>query len=452
MIAPPPGGVEERLAEWIAGVEPDDVPERVVTRVEDLFLDAFASAFAGRTQALVARVEPVARLFAGPGDCTVIGDLPASPAAAVYLNAYAMTSATLCDVYRPGLCHVTPVTVPPLLALTELAGVAWDRLLTAAAVAFEITVRLASGLDYPAMRARGWHTPGVVGQIGAAAGGASLLGLGRASVTGALSHAALQAGGTFAALGTEAVKFNQARGAMAGLLALLMGRSEASAPTRWLTCEDGGLIATHSPGADAARVVEGLGDNWELEQISLRRWPAASSVQSLIETCLELVTEHGPELEGIRSVEVRLPPSAYEVSGRPVWSDPLSAQQSAQWVTAATIGDRDWWLDSNSAEHVADERLASFASTRVRVVSDAELTGAAVRIAVDLDGGPPVVLSHDDAPGDPGRPLERPALLEKLRRCAAGLSVEDAGEAIVEFITTATPASKARKLPAAARR
>ncbi|HEY4348724.1 MAG TPA: MmgE/PrpD family protein [Gaiellaceae bacterium] len=448
--------VEEEIARWASGIEPADVPERVQRRVEDLLLDALASALAGRTVPLVDRIEPVARLFAGPGDCTVIGRGSAAPAAAVYLNAYAMTSATLCDVYRPGLCHVTPVTVPPLLALTELSDATWENLVTAATVGFELTARLASGLDYPALRARGWHTPGVVGQIGAAAGGARLLGLGQEETSSALAHASLQAAGTFAALGTEAVKFNQARGSMAGLLALLMGRSGASAPERWLTAPDGGLVTTHSPGADPERVTDGLGGHWELEEVSLRRWPAASSVQSLIEACLEVATEHGVRLEEIAAIEVRLPPSAYEVSGRGVWSDQLSAQQSAHWVAAAAIADGDWWLDSNTPERIADERLSTFAETRVQVISDETLDGAAVRVTVEREGRPALVVSRSDAPGDPGRPLDRATIVEKLRRCAATLSGASqdgpaVAETIVELVSNARPTTRARKLVAATR-
>ena len=204
--------VEVALAEWVSALDWESVPPRVQDTVTNMLLDAVASSVAGRTQGLVSRATGVASSFAGDG----------SPAARAFVDAYATTSATLCDVYRPGLCHVTPVVVPVLLALTDERDVSGPQFLAALTVGLEVTVRLSQALGYPAMRERGWHSPGVVGTVGAAAAGARLMGLDAERCGHAMAHGAAQAAGTFAGLGTEAVKFNQARGATAGLLAALI--------------------------------------------------------------------------------------------------------------------------------------------------------------------------------------------------------------------------------------
>ena len=58
--------IESELAEWAAVLRWDDVPPSTRGIVEDLLLDAVASAVAGRTQELVGRIAPVAQAFAGP--------------------------------------------------------------------------------------------------------------------------------------------------------------------------------------------------------------------------------------------------------------------------------------------------------------------------------------------------------------------------------------------------
>lgn len=415
--------IEREIAGWIASLSWDELPPATATAVENVFADAVASALVGRTQALVRRVEAPARAFAGEGTATVIGAPPAAPAAAAFLNAYAVTSATICDVYRPGLCHVTPVTLPPLLALAELYDEGGRRLLESFAIGLEVTVRLSRALNYPELRRRGWHSPGVVGPVGAAAAGAHLLGLDEDGVASALAHAAAQSAGTFVGLGTEAVKFNQARAAASALLATLVAGSGLAAAESWLSGEDGGLAAAYTAAARPEALVEELGSTWHLHEISLRRWPAASSVQSLIDECLRLVHERDLSPADVDRIEIELAPAAYQVSGDRGWGDSLSAQQSARWVAAVVLADRDWWTEQSSPGRIADDAVSTFARERISVARTEGFPEAGVRLRVSLRDGSELELAADDAPGDPGRPLTRNQIEEKLRRAVPSAGI-----------------------------
>jgi 2-methylcitrate dehydratase PrpD len=395
--------VEREIAAWAAALRWDAVPLRVQERVETIHLDAIASAAAGRTRALAAQAAEVGRAFAGD-----------TLAARTFARAYEITAATVCDVYRPGLCHVTPVVVPPLEAL----GGEGEELLAALTVGLEVTTRLCRALDYPLLRQRGWHSPGVVGPVGAAAAAARFLRLDPEGMRSAMAHGAAQAAGTFAGLGTEAVKFNQARGATAGLLAALAAREGLAASRRWLTAPDGGLAASYSGGGEPELLVLGLGRDWELERISLRRWPAASSVQSLIEVCLEL----GLAPDEVGAVEVELSRAGFEVSGDRGWETPLAAQQSARWVVAATLHDGDWWLEQSAPERIGDPVVAAWAE-RVAVRASDEVRGGGVRVRFRLADGTERFEERTDAPGDPERPLSRTDVEAKLQRAGAPCGV-----------------------------
>jgi 2-methylcitrate dehydratase PrpD len=424
--------VEETIAAWASELRWDAVPPAVQARVEDLLLDALASGLAGRTQALVGEIEPVAYAFAGEG----------SAAASTFVEAYRITAATVCDVYRPGLCHVTPVVVPPLLALSLERDTTGSELLAALAVGFEATCRLCLALDYPALRRRGWHSPGVVGPVGAAAAVSRLLGLDANGTRNAMAHGAAQAAGTFTSLGTEAVKFNQARGAVSGLLAALMGDAGLAASERWLTDADGGLAHSYTDAAAPERLVAAIGDTWALENISLRRWPAASSVQSLIDVCLGVEER----VEDIESVAVALSPSAYEVSGDRGWANSLAAQQSARWVAAAVLHDRDWWLEQSSPSRIADERVAAFAAERVTVTSAPELVQAAVDVRIATKDGRQLSAQREHAPGDPADPLTREQIEDKTRRAAESSGLSDIGETLIDTVRSLAEAASAAPL------
>ena len=419
MIAPAASDSPEALlAGWVAGLEWADVSADVQGRVRDLLLDGLASGFAGRSVDLLERVVPVAEAFGGAGNAPVIGAGFSSPAGACLQNAYAISAATICDVYRPGLCHVSPVVIPPLLSLTGRPGITTGDLLAALAVGFEVTVRLCRELGDDHFRGGGWHAPGVAGAVGAAAAAARLLRLDPEGTSNAMAHGAAQAAGTFSGMGTEAVKFNQARGALSGLLAGLMAAEGHAAATEWLTRPGSGMASVQGDGVERGQLTVGLGSEWLLHEISLRRWPAASSVQSLIECVLELVERHDVEPAEIERMDIALAPGAYVVSGRHEWGASLSAHQSAAWVAAATLADRMWWLEQSSSARTSDVGLGDYARERIEVHADEALGSAAVAVLVRLRNGTSLTLSRPDAPGDPTRPLGRGEIEEKLRRTA----------------------------------
>ena len=95
---------------------------------------------------------------------------------------------------------------------------------------YEVTTRVCLALDYPVFRALGWHSPGVAGALGAAAAAGRLLGLDAGRMNGCLGLAGAQAAGTFAAMGTVAVKFHQANGARGLAAALYAANGFAGSP------------------------------------------------------------------------------------------------------------------------------------------------------------------------------------------------------------------------------
>ena len=68
-------------------------------------------------------MEAALRSTDGPGSCAVVAASGGwALLGAVALNAYQITAYTMCDVYRPALCHVTPEVVPASLALAARAA------------------------------------------------------------------------------------------------------------------------------------------------------------------------------------------------------------------------------------------------------------------------------------------------------------------------------------------
>jgi 2-methylcitrate dehydratase PrpD len=422
------------LARFVAGLKYEALPERVRERIKDIFLDTLASAIAGRQGDESKQVRALAAVMGDSRETTVIGGEPLSLAGATLLNGYLITAVTVCDVHRPTLCHTTPQVVPPALAIAERNGASGRDLITAVAAGLETTVRVGLGTNYPAFRAKGWHSPGVIGPFGGAAAAGKLLGLDAERQRNAFGLAGSQSAGTFAHWGTPTIKFHQSRGALSGLLAALLAETGFLSSMEVLNHKDGGLFNAYSDGGKPEAVTAELGERWQLETIGLRLWPAASSIQTLITGLFYLMQKHNLEGQRIASVRVGLSKTVYDMHGTLPWSDKFKALLSTPYITAIVLHDRRCWLDQFEPERFQDPTVGAFAREKVKVEIDSKVegTGAAVEIRT-TDGA--VHTDRRAAPkGDPSDPLTRAEIEEKLRTAASGFMPDASVKRIIALV------------------
>src|SRR6266851_5393576 len=301
-----PAETTQVLAEFAASLTYDNIPERVRDYCKDVLLDTLACAVAGHQGDETHQLAALSAGLAQSSESTVIGGDRLSLAGACMLNGYLITAVTMCDAHRATLTHITPEVVPPALAIAERDAASGRDLIVAMAAGCEITTRVGVGIDYPAFRARGWHGPGVFGPFGAAAAVGRLLRLSSEAMARAFGLAGSQSAGTFAAWGTPTVKFHQCRGALSGLLAALLAEQNFSATREFLTARDGGLYNSYSNGGRPEAAVADLGKRWELEEIALRLWPSASSVQGMITAMFDLVEKHDIDGDQVKKVRIGL--------------------------------------------------------------------------------------------------------------------------------------------------
>ena len=439
------------LARFIAQLEYEQLPQAVRERVKDIFLDTLASAIAGRHGDESPQIRAAASALGDSGEATVIGGEPLSLAGATLLNGYLITAVTVCDVHRPTLCHTTPQVVPPALAIAERKGASGRALLVALAAGLETTVRVGLGTKYSAFRAKGWHSPGVIGPFGGAAATGKLLGLDADRQRNAFGLAGSQSAGTFAHWGTPTIKFHQSRGALSGLMAGLLAETGFLSSTEVLAHKDGGIFNAYSDGGHPEAVTANLGERWELQQIALRLWPAASSIQTVISALFALIKAHDLKPARIASVRVGLSKTVYDMHGTLAWNDKFKALLSTPYVTAIVLHDRRCWLDQFEPSRYRDPTVDAFARERVKVEIDprVEGTGAAVEIRT-TDGA--VHTDRRPAPkGDPSDPLTRSEIEEKLRTASAGFLSVAAVKRLIDLVSNLERVGNVHELLAALR-
>jgi 2-methylcitrate dehydratase PrpD len=282
--------------------------------------------------------------------------------------------------------------------------------------------RIGVAMDWPAARARGWHGPGVLGPFGAAAAVGRLLGFDEETMARAFGLAGSQSAGTFAAWGTPTVKFHQCRGALSGLMAALLAEQKFVATREFLTAPDGGLFNAYSNGGRPDALTDGLGKRWELENIALRLWPSASTIQGFITAMFDLVEKQRLSFDQVRKLRVSLNKTAVDMHGIfPRYQGKFEALLSTHYCAAAILHDRALTLAQFEPARYNDPVLARFAAEQVELRADPALSGVQCVVEAQTVDGRTVNVRCDHPRGSPENPLSRAQIEEKFRVYAKGV-------------------------------
>ena len=421
----------EHLARFAASVKYEDIPAPAREYCKDILLDTVACAFAGHLCEETDQIARFAKSLATSTESAVIGGDNLSLAGATLLNGYLITAVTMCDIHRSTLTHVTPEVVPPALLIGERDNVSGRDLLVALAAGFEVTTRVGVGSDYPAVRKRGYHGPGVFGPFGAAAAVGRLRGLSPEAMARAFGLAGSQAGGTFAAWGTPTVKFHQCRGALSGLMAALLAEQNFLATREFLTAKDGGLFNTFSTGGHPEQVTAELGKRWEFEQIALRLWPSASSIQGMNTALFDALDERPFKLKDVKRAHIRLAPTVFNLHGKlSKYKAKFDALISAHYTAAVIIEDHALTLEQFTPVRYDDPVLRNAAASLIDLQPDESLSDVQTVVEFELNDGTKIVKRCNSPRGSADNRLTRAQIESKMRTYAQ----KRIGKAVIERI------------------
>jgi 2-methylcitrate dehydratase PrpD len=437
----------QALAHFAATLSYAAIPERVRAHCRNVLLDTIACAVAGHQGEETGQIAALAGALGQSNESSVIGGDRLSLAGATLLNGYLVTAVTMCDAHRPTLTHVTPEVVPAALAIAERDGRSGRDLLVALAAGFEVTPRVGIGGDYPAMRARGWHGPGVFGPFGAAAAVGRLRGFDADTMARAFGLAGSQAAGTFAAWGTPTVKFHQCRGALSGLMGALLAEQKFVATREFLTAKDGGLYNSYSNGGKPELATADLGKRWELEQIALRLWPSASSTQGMNTALFDLVEKHAIDPAQVKQVRVRLNRTVFDMHGKLArYKGKFEALISAHYAAAVILHEKKLTLAEFEPARYDDPKLRRAAVEQVDVRPDPSLTGVQAVAEIEMADGTVLSARCEHPRGSAENPLAWAQIEGKLRTYADGVLGSAQVDEVVGMVQRLEDVGSVRKL------
>jgi len=421
------------LARFVAETTFADLPGRLVENLKITVLDTFGAALVGTRQPWAQRIVAVGRALGGAPEASVIHEgWRTDIARAAFANGV-LIGAFECEPLTGS--HASGTVLPAALAVCELERLAGVELLTALAVGFEVSARIARtavGLE----TVRGFHNPGTQGPFGAAAAVGKLYGFDAERLTDALGIAGSSSAGLleFAWSGGDTKRLHLGRAAQLGLEAALLARAGVRGPATVLEGRSGYFTAFSTP-PKLDRLVDGLGVEWAIEPPSLKSYATHVTQQAVVQAIQELKRDHPLAPRAITRVVITGAPRIMEErhAGREP-EDVLGGQYSLPFTTAVALT-RDM-ADPlvYDLEAVRDPIVRDLAR-RIELVPDA---GAAhetpgfwpAEIVVECGGRRHAVRTRPHK-GSPANPFTWEEAAEKFRRYAASILDPSRVEAIV---------------------
>ena len=309
----PNGKVTQELAAFVARTAFDDLPNEVVHETKRIILDVIGCALGSSHLEKGSIAAEFALRSGGRPEATILGFSERVPAAlAAFANAELIHATDHCPILPPA--HISPFVTSPALALGELMKVSGKELIAAVALAHEVASRI--GLSLDSMRvatggiARSWGLS--FDEFGAAAGAAKILNLSVGATADALGLAgyfapvpshnkflATPEGGGMAKYGPAG--WTAQGGVTAAQLAGLGYQGDRSV----LDGNHGFSAMVGSQQFHAERIIESLGDHWNLLKVMYKRWPCAGNLQAPLGAFSKLIEDHGLHAHDIDAIEVR---------------------------------------------------------------------------------------------------------------------------------------------------
>ena len=418
----------QELANFAANLQAKDIPADVMNRAEDLLVDWFGSAVAGKGSRPVEIITQFAQAMGGftaahtgPSEI-LITRKNSSPFLAAMANAAASHVAEQDDVHNGSVFHPATVVFPAALACAQSISASGEDLLVAAVAGYEVGIRVGEFLGRSHYKV--FHTTGTAGTIAAAAAVGHLLKLTPSQMLNAFGSAGTQSAGLWEFLrdAADSKQLHTAHAASAGLMSAYIAQAGFTGAQHILEGKQG-LAAGMSSDADPSKLVDRLGSRWALAETSFKYHASCRHTHPAADALLQVMLDHQLKPSDIAKVETLVHQGAIDVLG-PV-TDPATVHQSkfSMGTVLALIAHYQFAGLQEFDQHFHDDAICLFRD-RVTMTLDPEVDSAYPqrwigKVKVHLLDGRILDGRVDEPKGDPGNTLSRTEITDKAMRLAA---------------------------------
>jgi 2-methylcitrate dehydratase PrpD len=413
------GPVMEKLSSYMSEASGRALPDEVVEKAKHHILDTLAAMISGSELLPGRDAIQFVRAYGGKEAATVVAsNILCGPIEAALTNGMLAHADETDDSHSPSQAHPGCAVVPAALAAGEQFGISGAHFLRAVTLGYDIGSRVTMTLGGQQFETEShWSTHSISPLFGAAVAAGCAAGLNMPQMRWMLGYAAHQSSGLGAwNRDTEHIQKAFVFGGMtarSGVTSALVVQSGWTGVEDILSGKDN-FFQAYNPKADPARLIEKLGERYEITRTNIKKWPVGSPIQAALDA-LEILRKQRPfEAGQVEQVAVHLATDeAGIVNNREIpdicLQHMVAVMLQDKTVTFRSAHDKARMQDATTMKErakvklVPEEQLERLMPLRVAIVE------------VTLADGTHLSQRVDNVRGTPENPMSREEIVAKAR-------------------------------------
>jgi 2-methylcitrate dehydratase PrpD len=428
----------QTLSEYMAAAGSRPLPDEATEHAKHHLLDTLASMISGSELLPGQAAQRYIRAHGGKGAASIAGTkLTAAPGDAALANGVMAHADETDDSHNASRSHPGCAIVPAALAVGEELGIDGPRFLRAVTLGYDVGTRVVmamGGAEFSYESSLATHS--IAGTFCAAAAAACAAGLNARQMRWALDYTAQQSSGIVAwRRDTDHIEKAFVFGGMtarSGVTAALVVRSG------WNGVEDifsgaDNFFQAYAPKAKPERLVEKLGERYEVVQTDIKKWTVGSPIQGPLDAIEAIRSKRPFESDRVQRVTVRLAPSVAAVVDNRDIPDICLQHMVAVMLVDKTVSfhaahDKPRMQDAAilreraKVELVRDGELVQFLPVRVAVVE------------IELADGTRLSERISAVRGTPRNAMSRTEVMEKTRDLTAPILGREKSARLIDAV------------------
>ena len=303
--------IEEKLYDYIFVAPQQKLPEKTEAKTRLHLLDTLVAIISGMTLPPGSVASSFVQPLPSKSSCTLIGSSRrAGVFEAALVNGMLAHADETDDSHLAGRFHPGCAVIPAAIAAAEINNASSEVLLRAIALGYDIGARCNMALNVRDPSKAKFSTHCFGGLFGAAASSSACLNLNREEINSLISFTVQQASG-LPYWNRDPDHIEKAfvfggKGARDGLYSAFFAKSKMTSPPNPLTGERG-LFACFAEDPQPKKLVDRLGDVFEIDNASIKKWCVGSPIQSVLDALEILISKHALDPAGVEKVSLTMP-------------------------------------------------------------------------------------------------------------------------------------------------
>jgi 2-methylcitrate dehydratase PrpD len=300
-----------KLSSYMSEAGERALPEEALEHTKRHILDTFAAMVSGSDLAPGRFAVHFAREHSAEKVATVVAsDVVCGAIEAAFSNAMLAHSDETDDSHAPSESHPGASVVPSALATGEQFNINGSRFLRAVALGYDVGTRVTMTVGIGGSQTvTHISTHALSGNFGSAAAAGSAAGLNERQMRWVIDYASQQASGikTWQRDTDHIEKAFLFAGMPArnGITAALLVQAGATGVDDVLSGPDN-FLADYAPQADPSKLIEKLGERYEVTRTNIKKWTVGSPIQAPLDALENIRKRHPFEADQVQTVTVRV--------------------------------------------------------------------------------------------------------------------------------------------------